>query len=108
MRLLVEVVIEPDGENCFHVYSPASRGVHIDGSTEAEALDRVKDALRVYLDAMVRHDEPLPLGPHCVVADDDYHPNKTYGAPAGLDGAKFLYPVQFGVQPFRESTSSAM
>ena len=71
MRLLVEVVIEPDGENCFHAYSPACRGVHIDGSTEAEALDRVKDALSLYLDAMVRHDEPLPLGPHCVVADDD-------------------------------------
>ena len=71
MKLLIEVVIEPDGEDRFHAYSPACRGVHIDGSTEAETLARMKDALRLYLDSMVRHDEPLPLGPHCVDADDD-------------------------------------
>ena len=70
MRLLVEVVIEPDGES-FHAYSPACRGVHIDGATEAETLARMKDALTLHLGSMVRYNEPLPLGPHCVMDESE-------------------------------------
>ena len=72
MRLRVEVVIERDGDG-FHAYSPACRGVHIDGKTQTEALERVKDALILHLESMLAHNEPLPLGPHCVVdnADDE-------------------------------------
>ena len=54
MKLLVNVVIEPDSDDRFHGYSPACRGVHIDGATEEETLERMREALTLHLQSMVR------------------------------------------------------
>ena len=71
MKLLVNVVIEPDSDDRFHGYSPACRGVHIDGATEEETLERMREALTLHLQSMVEHREALPLGPHCEIAGDE-------------------------------------
>ena len=81
MRIRVSVVVEPDGDG-FHAYCPAFEGLHIDGKTPEEALERTSDALRWYLDSLERHGDPLPVGPDCVV-DDGLPPIPTYIAPAG-------------------------
>ena len=46
MRIKVSVVVEPDGEG-FHAYCPAFKGLHIDGATEQEAVERTCKALEL-------------------------------------------------------------
>lgn len=70
LRLLVSVVVEPD-DGGFHAYCPAFKGLHIDGRTEKEALARTKRALGVYVESMRDHGEPLPIGPYCIVEEDE-------------------------------------
>ena len=63
-NLIITVVIEPDdGE--FHAYCPAFKGLHINGETELETLQRTKEALGVYIESLRRYDDPLPIGEHC-------------------------------------------
>lgn len=70
LRLLVSVVVEPD-DGGFHAYCPAFEGLHIDGQTEQEALDRTKKALSVYVESMRANKEPLPIGPYCIVEEEE-------------------------------------
>lgn len=70
LRLLVSVVVEPD-DGGFHAYCPAFKGLHIDGQTQEEALARTKDALNLYVESMRAHQEPLPVGPYCIVEEED-------------------------------------
>jgi len=52
------------------VLAGVSRSAHR-RKTQTEALERVKDALILHLESMLAHNEPLPLGPHCVVDNAD-------------------------------------
>jgi predicted RNase H-like HicB family nuclease len=63
LRLEFTVIIEKDGES-FHAFCPALKGLHVDGSTEQEALENAVRAAHVYVDSLVRHGDPLPIGPH--------------------------------------------
>ncbi len=56
-------MIEPDGDG-FYAYAPALKGLHMDGNTKQEALDNAIVGIHMYLDSLVRHGEPFPLGPH--------------------------------------------
>ena len=68
MNILVTVIVVPDGDQ-YMAYCPAFRGLLMDGSTIEEALDRTAAGLALYLDSLRRHDDPLPVGPYCVVDD---------------------------------------
>ena len=68
MLLKVSVVVQPDGDG-FHAYCPAFKGLHIDGGTVEETLDRTVDALQWYLNSLEKYDDPLPVGVGCVVED---------------------------------------
>ena len=50
MELTYEVVLEPSDEGGFTVFVPALRGCISEGDTEEEALENIKDAIRVWLD----------------------------------------------------------
>ena len=69
MRIRVSVVVERDGEG-FHASCPAFKGLHVDGTTEQEAVERTCEALQWYLESLNRHDDPLPVGPDCVVENE--------------------------------------
>ena len=69
MRIRITAVVEPD-EGGFHAYCPAFKGLHMDGRTEEEALARTVDGLKLYLDSLERHGDPIPVGPECVVEDN--------------------------------------
>jgi predicted RNase H-like HicB family nuclease len=69
MKIKILAIVEQDGDG-FHAYCPAFKGLHIDGSTEQEALSRTIDGLKWYLDSLERHGDPIPVGPDCVVVDD--------------------------------------
>lgn len=64
--LRITVVVEPD-EGGFHAYCPAFKGLHIDGETELEALQRTEEALYGYLESLQSHGDPLPIGEHCKI-----------------------------------------
>lgn len=58
---MVEVVVEPDGDG-FHAYCPALKGLHTCGDTLEEAMENAKDAASAYLQSLIKHDEPIPIG----------------------------------------------
>jgi predicted RNase H-like HicB family nuclease len=56
----IQVVVEPDEEG-FHAYCPALKGLHVDGSTESEALRNAREAATAYLESLIKHHDPVPL-----------------------------------------------
>ena len=73
LRLKITVIIEQDG-NSFHAYSPGLKGLHVDGATVEETLNHAQDAIGLYLDSLVRHGDPLPVGPYCEVEAQEQEP----------------------------------
>lgn len=53
----VEIVVErDDGES--HAYCPALKGLHVDGTTEEEAVRNAADAALLYMESLIKHNEP--------------------------------------------------
>ncbi|MBI2908019.1 MAG: type II toxin-antitoxin system HicB family antitoxin [Chloroflexi bacterium] len=57
----VLIVVEPD-EGSFHSYAPALKGLHSCGDTEEEALQNARDAAAAYLQSLIKHGDPIPVG----------------------------------------------
>ncbi|MFC1894193.1 type II toxin-antitoxin system HicB family antitoxin [Chloroflexota bacterium] len=57
----IEVVIDPD-DGGFHAYCPALKGLHTCGDTKEEALQNARDAAIAYLQSLVKHGDPIPVG----------------------------------------------
>ena len=58
-RVNFTIIIEPDDAG-FHAYAPALKGLHVDGTTEKEALQNAATAVLCYLESLSAHGEPLP------------------------------------------------
>ncbi|MFI5264814.1 MAG: type II toxin-antitoxin system HicB family antitoxin [Candidatus Kapaibacterium sp.] len=54
------IVIEPD-EDAFHAYVPALRGCHSIGDTPEEAKANIKEAIELYLESLLAHNEEIPI-----------------------------------------------
>lgn len=54
------VVIEPDEDGVFVAECPSLPGCISQGSTRAEAVANVRDAIAGYLESFRQHDEPIP------------------------------------------------
>ena len=54
------VVIEQDEDGVFVAECPSLPGCVSQGSTRAEALDNIRDAMVGYLASLKKHDEPIP------------------------------------------------
>ena len=57
----IEIAVEPDDDG-FHAYCPALKGLHTAGDTEEEAVQNAKDAAIAYLESLMKHGEPIPIG----------------------------------------------
>jgi predicted RNase H-like HicB family nuclease len=57
------VVFEPAAEGGFTVTVPALPGLVTEGDTLEEAREMVKDAIRGYLESLVKHGEEIPIEP---------------------------------------------
>jgi predicted RNase H-like HicB family nuclease len=79
LRLQFTVIIEKDG-HAFHAFCPALKGLHVDGENEKEALRNAAEAVHVYVKSLVSHGEPLPIGPHCRVEEEEQIPVVPPGA----------------------------
>lgn len=62
----VQIIVAKD-EGTFHAYAPALKGLHVDGATQEEAVENVKEAIAVYLESLHKHGNPLPEGPGLVI-----------------------------------------
>ena len=54
------VLIEPDEDGVFVAEVPALPGCISEGSTRAEAIANIKEAIAVYLESLQKHGEPVP------------------------------------------------
>ena len=54
------VVVEQDEDGVFVAECPSLPGCVSQGSTRAEALANIKDAIEGYLESLRQHDEPIP------------------------------------------------
>ena len=57
----IELIIEPDEEG-YHSYCPALKGLHTSGDTKEEALRNARDAAIAYLESLIKHNDPIPVG----------------------------------------------
>lgn len=52
-------IIEPDGKQ-YHGYVPALRGCHTFGNSIKEVQNKLKDAIRVYIQSLIEDKLPIP------------------------------------------------
>lgn len=52
-----------DGRKAFHASCPALKGCHTWGETQEEALDRIREAIELYVDDLRASGEPIPVDP---------------------------------------------
>lgn len=60
-KVKVRIEVEQDGD-AFYAYCPDLKGVHVDGETADEARRNAMLAVSAYVQSLVRHDEPIPVG----------------------------------------------
>ena len=58
--LQFSLFVEKD-ENVYYAHSPTFKGLHVEGDTEAEAIENAKEAAMAYIESLIKHQEPLPL-----------------------------------------------
>lgn len=61
IEFLVQIVVKPD-EDGYHAYCPVLKGLHTCGDTKEEAMSNAKDAVIAYLQSLIEHGDPIPLG----------------------------------------------
>jgi len=44
----------------YHAWCPALPGCHIQGETKKEALNNLQDAIKLYVESLKEHGEPIP------------------------------------------------
>jgi len=70
----ITIVVEPD-DGGFHAFCPALKGLHVDGTTEKEALENAREAAVAYLVSLIKHGDPIPL--NVVTSEVDAHSQST-------------------------------
>ncbi|MHB8523052.1 MAG: type II toxin-antitoxin system HicB family antitoxin [Limisphaerales bacterium] len=64
--------IEPAEEGGFNVFVPALSGCYTQGKTYEEAVEMARDAIRCYLEVLVKRGEPIPEEPfpkHAILSE---------------------------------------
>ena len=54
------VIIEKEEEGGFHAFCPSLPGCHTQGETFEEAMNNIKDAVKLYLESLLAHNESIP------------------------------------------------
>ncbi|MFZ5517471.1 MAG: type II toxin-antitoxin system HicB family antitoxin [Candidatus Zhuqueibacterota bacterium] len=54
------IIFEREDDGGYHVFCPALKGCHSQGDTYDEALNNIQDAIKLYLESMIAHNENVP------------------------------------------------
>ena len=61
IKIQVKIVVDRDG-NSFHAYCPDLKGLHACGETEEQALSHAVEGVQLYLESLIKHNDPIPVG----------------------------------------------
>jgi predicted RNase H-like HicB family nuclease len=61
IRFTVDIIVEPDDDG-YHAFCPALKGLHVSGQTEKEAVKNAADGAILYLESLIKHGDPIPVG----------------------------------------------
>ena len=56
-------VVELGDDGTYHGYCPALRGLHTWGDSVEGTIEKVKDAAIAYFKSVIKHGDPIPVGP---------------------------------------------
>jgi predicted RNase H-like HicB family nuclease len=59
MQYTAILAAQPDGG--YHASCPVLPGCHSEGDTHDETITNIREAIRVYLESLQAHGEPLPI-----------------------------------------------
>lgn len=54
------IIFEREEDGGYHVFCPALKGCHFQGDTYDEALTNIQDAIKLYLESLMAHNEIIP------------------------------------------------
>ena len=54
------VLLEKEEDGGYHAFCPALPGCHTQGDSYDEAIDNIKDAIRLYIESLEAHGEKAP------------------------------------------------
>ncbi len=54
------VILEREEDGGYHAFCPALAGCHTQGDTFDEAMENIKDAIKLYIESLKAHHEPIP------------------------------------------------
>lgn len=46
-----EVILEPEEDGGYHIFCPALKGCHTCGGTKEEAMEKIKEAIEIWLES---------------------------------------------------------
>ncbi|MBM4136005.1 MAG: type II toxin-antitoxin system HicB family antitoxin [Nitrospira sp.] len=55
------IVLDREEDGGYHAFCPALPGCHTQGDTYDEAIENIKDAIRVYIESLISHGEKIPI-----------------------------------------------
>ncbi|KPK77752.1 MAG: hypothetical protein AMJ89_01880 [candidate division Zixibacteria bacterium SM23_73] len=54
------IILEREEDGGYHAFCPALPGCHTQGDTYDEAMENIKDAIRLYIESLKAHQDPIP------------------------------------------------
>jgi len=54
-------ILEKEDSGGYHVFCPALPGCHTQGDTFNEAIENIKDAIKLYIESLEAHNEKIPF-----------------------------------------------
>jgi len=54
------IIFEREDDGGYHAFCPALKGCHSQGDTYDEALTNIQDAIKLYLESLMAHNEIIP------------------------------------------------
>jgi predicted RNase H-like HicB family nuclease len=54
------ILLEREEDGGCHAFCPALPGCHTQGDTYDEAMENIKDAIKLYIESLKAHQDPIP------------------------------------------------
>jgi predicted RNase H-like HicB family nuclease len=54
------IILEREEDGGYHAFCPALPGCHTQGDTYDEAMENIKDAIKLYIESLKAHQDPIP------------------------------------------------
>jgi len=54
------IILEKEDDGGYHAFCPALPGCHTQGDNYDEAIENIKDAIKLYIESLKSHNEDVP------------------------------------------------